>query len=94
MANIITWFDDKQVGGARGDVFEGCITINVVPVYQHSDKALIGRFELIIGQRYFSRDRYHDHKDPTFYYATVEQGIKGGEEVVRRMIKALSGRIG
>lgn len=85
----LTWIPNSSHTGATGELLEGMISVEIRPAFHV--KHYQDRYELVVGTRYFSRDRLSDKGDDSFFYHTVDQAMRGADELVGRMIRKLAG---
>lgn len=90
---MINWKEDHITGGAVGDILEGMIHITIVPSRHVSDPKLVGRYEIIIGHRYWSRDRLSEKGDDSYFYRDLQEAVRGCEGLMKRTVAHLAAKM-
>lgn len=91
---MIQWKEDYITGGAKGDILEGMIHIIILPSRHVSDPKLVGKYEIIIGLRFWSRDRLSEKGDASYFYSDIQSAVRGCEELMKRTIAHLAKKAG
>lgn len=90
-------FIPSQVG-VKAELYDGMITVEIMPEYQVSKgkEALYGWWQICIGMRYWSRDKWHEGKvlgmgpGRGVYFQPGPEGLEVAKGVAERLVRKIA----